>query len=200
MKFSAFLILASLLGGSGVVVAQTTTPLATDLAGLVGQLNSLTAALGLTGSLPLPTGSVVNPFTQLGLPSAPSGVLQELLTGVPASVYADLANPTSRSSLQSEFKAGHTPAWYSSLPPDAKSYIQAVQTQLATMSINTGALSSISLALNTAKITGTGASATQTGTATGSESSHTVKGSGSTISVSLTAALVGMALFTIILL
>jgi len=52
-----------------------------------------------------------------------------LITGIPVSVYADLVNPTSRSSLAAEFKNGNTPSWYLALPSAAQSYIEQIAIQ-----------------------------------------------------------------------
>lgn len=52
-----------------------------------------------------------------------------LVTGIPVSVYADLINPTSRSSLAADFKNGNTPSWYLALPSAAQSYIEQVALQ-----------------------------------------------------------------------
>jgi len=52
-----------------------------------------------------------------------------LITGIPVSVYADLVNPTSRSSLAADFKNGNTPSWYLALPSAAQSYIEQVAMQ-----------------------------------------------------------------------
>jgi hypothetical protein len=54
------------------------------------------------------------------------------MTGVPGSVLGELANPTARSSIASEFKAGNTPQWYINLPSEVKSYISSLQTATAT--------------------------------------------------------------------
>lgn len=67
------------------------------------------------------------------LASPPVGVAQALLTGIPASVYSELANPTSRAALASEFADGTTPAWYQSLPSAVKSYIAEVQAAAASI-------------------------------------------------------------------
>lgn len=41
-------------------------------------------------------------------------------------------NPAARSSVASEFEAGNTPAWYSSIPPDIKSWFQQFAAEMAT--------------------------------------------------------------------
>ncbi|OCK74643.1 hypothetical protein K432DRAFT_386698 [Lepidopterella palustris CBS 459.81] len=52
-------------------------------------------------------------------------VLQVLATALPSSLLAVAAtNPAALGSIiSSEFAAGQTPAWYSALPPDVKSYL-----------------------------------------------------------------------------
>jgi hypothetical protein len=57
---------------------------------------------------------------------------QAILTALPGSVLANLANPNSRSSLASAFKAGQTPQWYINLAPDIKSYVESVETHATT--------------------------------------------------------------------
>lgn len=41
-------------------------------------------------------------------------------------------NPAARSSVASEFEAGNTPAWYSSIPPDVKSWFEQFAGEMAT--------------------------------------------------------------------
>jgi hypothetical protein len=43
----------------------------------------------------------------------------------------DLAQPSLRSSIASEFKAGNTPQWYLALPTGVKSYIESLQSFVA---------------------------------------------------------------------
>lgn len=46
-------------------------------------------------------------------------------------VLWDLINPNGRQSLASQFSAGSTPAWYSSLPTDVKNYMSVVRGQIS---------------------------------------------------------------------
>lgn len=75
-------------------------------------------------------------------------------------VLWELIDQESRRSLASDFSAGTTPAWYSSLPSDVKSYMSVVRSQ-----INAGALTATATPTGTASQTGTG-----TASATGSSS------------------------------
>jgi hypothetical protein len=78
-------------------------------------------------------------------------------------VLWELINVQSRSSLASAFSAGSTPAWYSSLPADVKSYMSVVKSQ-----ISGGALTATTgLAYETTTTTTTGSTGTGTGTTGG---------------------------------
>ncbi|KAL2008202.1 hypothetical protein VTN00DRAFT_8184 [Thermoascus crustaceus] len=84
----------------------------------------------------------------------PSSLVPIIITAVPPTVLLDLVNPAARSSLANEFKAGNTPGWYQSLPPDVKSYFSVVKSQ-----ISEGALTATTgLAFQTTRptVTGTG--------------------------------------------
>ncbi|CAI7659724.1 unnamed protein product [Penicillium glandicola] len=94
----------------------------------------------------------------------PKSLIPEILSVVPVSVIWELINPAERSTLASQFKSGTTPAWYSALPSDVKSYMLVVKSQ-----ISAGALTSET---NTAANTGTAAIAA-TATATGNSGSAT---------------------------
>ncbi|KAJ9252478.1 hypothetical protein DTO207G8_4819 [Paecilomyces variotii] len=95
-------------------------------------------------------------FPSLPTNSIPPSVLSVLETAVPSSVLDGLATDSAyRSSYISAIKAGSTPAWYSSLPPDVKAYV-------STAVINTAA----------ATATGASASASATAAATGSSSAN----------------------------
>ncbi|KAJ6072178.1 hypothetical protein N7499_010192 [Penicillium canescens] len=99
--------------------------------------------------------------------SPPKSLIPEILSVVPVSVIWELVNPAQRSSLASQFKAGSTPAWYSNLPTDVKSYMSVVRSQ-----ISGGALTATTgLAYATASATATGATESgSTGSGTGSAS------------------------------
>jgi len=65
------------------------------------------------------------------LPQPPASLIGPIITGVPVSVIVELAQPALRSSIASEFKAGHTPQWYETLPTAVKSYIESLQSFVA---------------------------------------------------------------------
>ena len=90
-------------------------------------------------------------------------MLQEVISVVPMSVVWELMDPQSRSSLAQQFSAGTTPAWYSSLPTDVKSYMTVVRAQISggALTATTGlAYASQTSAASTATGTATGASGT----------------------------------------
>ena len=62
-----------------------------------------------------------------------------IITAVPASIIAELAVPSQRSSIASEFRAGNTPSWYLTLPSAVKSYIESLQTQIAAGNVDLSA-------------------------------------------------------------
>lgn len=64
--------------------------------------------------------------------SVPSSLQIAIMTAVPASVIIDLMNPVAQSSMQSEFQAGNTPAWYTSMPADVQSWFEAFAKEKAT--------------------------------------------------------------------
>lgn len=110
-------------------------------------------------ALPLPTKTA----NLDNIAAPPRSLIGEVISAVPPSVLIDLVVPTRRASLASEFSAGNTPAWYSSLPTDVKSYMKEVKSQ-----INDGALTATTgLAAQTA------ASASATASATASASTST---------------------------
>jgi hypothetical protein len=86
--------------------------------------------------------------------------MMAIVTGVPAQVLVQLVSPQGRSSIASEFSAGHTPAWYSALPEPVKSYIVSIKGAIATGGNEyTGTESAIKIPLET----GGAASASATG-------------------------------------
>ena len=95
----------------------------------------------LTAKFPSPSTTVTLPFITPGgnLLQPPASLVGAIITAVPASVLVDLAQPSLRSSIASEFKAGNTPAWYQSLPAGVKSYIEALNTQINAGDINLSA-------------------------------------------------------------
>jgi hypothetical protein len=117
------------------------------------------------------------------------------MTAVPSSVYSALLDASGRASIASEFSAGHTPAWYSSLPADAKSYIEAAQSAGATLSVLTTGkvtLGSYTISQGPKKTTGT-----LTGSA--SEATSTKESAASALHVSYSTALVLIALSAVAL-
>lgn len=98
----------------------------------------------------------------------------------------DLINAQSRSSLASAFSAGSTPAWYSSLPADVKSYMSVVKSQ-----ISGGALTATTgLAYETSSASTSSGSGATTGTA-GASSTSTSKGLAASQPTGLTALVIG---------
>ncbi|KAJ5293615.1 hypothetical protein PENANT_c002G01335 [Penicillium antarcticum] len=105
--------------------------------------------------------------------SPPKSLIPEILSVVPVSVIWELVNPAQRSSLASQFKAGSTPAWYSNLPTDVKSYMSVVKSQ-----ISGGALTATTgLAYETPTATATGS---ESGSTDGASGSATASGMAST--------------------
>lgn len=61
----------------------------------------------------------------------PASILSQLYSAVPSDIISEaLATPTVIGSIVSEIEAGTTPAWYSSLPPDVKSYLSSAYATL----------------------------------------------------------------------
>lgn len=101
----------------------------------------------------------------------PKAMIQEILSVVPMSVYWELMDPQSRSSLAQQFSAGTTPAWYSSLPTDVKSYMTVVRAQISggALTATTGlAYASKTSAASAATGTATDASASGAGSSSSS--------------------------------
>lgn len=118
----------------------------------------------------------------------PKSLIPEILSVVPVTVLWDLINAQSRSSLASAFSAGSTPAWYSSLPADVKSYMSVVKSQ-----IEGGALTATTgLAYETTSTgtAGTGTAAS-TGSQTGAGATSTSKGLAGAQPTGLTVSVVG---------
>ncbi|GLI80695.1 hypothetical protein PoHVEF18_009052 [Penicillium ochrochloron] len=135
---------------TATAAAATTT----DTSGFnFGEISSALA------NLPMNTTATAN-FGNISPP--PRSLIPEILSVVPVTVLWELINPQSRSSLASAFSAGSTPAWYSSLPADVKSYMSVVKSQ-----ISGGALTATTGLAYETTTTKTGASATGTGSATG---------------------------------
>ncbi|KAL5363581.1 hypothetical protein BJX96DRAFT_178196 [Aspergillus floccosus] len=95
----------------------------------------------------------------------PASVAAGIITGVPATVIAQLALPAGRSSIQSEFRAGNTPAWYQDLPAVVKEYVNSMHSQVAAGAVN--------LRATPTEVSSTVASEVSTGeTASGSSKEH----------------------------
>lgn len=106
----------------------------------------------------------------------PRSLIPEILSVVPVTVLWELINPQSRSSLASAFSAGSTPAWYSSLPADVKSYMSVVKSQ-----ISGGALTATTgLAYETTSTTTTQTGNSATGTGNGGSTGSGANSAGAT--------------------
>lgn len=73
------------------------------------------------------------------LPQPPASLVGVIITAVPASILIELAQPSLRSSIASEFKAGNTPQWYATLPSAVKSYIESLESFVAAGDVNLSA-------------------------------------------------------------
>jgi len=128
------------------------------------------------------------------LSSIPNSILTVLATAVPASWYADLADPASLSSINSEIEAGTMPAWYNQLPASVKAWAtSAGELGLtdATTTASASATSAPSAATDSASTTSgsTGSVAVQTTAAsTSSVSTSTSTAASGSVSPSSTAA------------
>jgi hypothetical protein len=85
------------------------------------------------------------PFVTPGgnLLQPPASLIGAIITAVPASVLLELAQPSLRSSIASEFAKGNTPEWYQSLPTAVKSYIESLEKQIAGGSVDLSATPSV---------------------------------------------------------
>jgi hypothetical protein len=70
------------------------------------------------------------------LPLAWSVGIAQIITAVPPTVLAALANPTAKASMVSAFVNGNTPAWYEQQSPEVKSYVGATGEQISAGSVN----------------------------------------------------------------
>jgi hypothetical protein len=132
---------------------------------------SLTEFLGITGTgaVAIPTFSVQNPLA--AFPPPPSNIAGALLTGIPKSVFADLANPSARASLASDFQAGNEPAWYTSLPVEVRSYLSQIHAKAPGYTAAEGTQSGPKVTLQSQKLQGTKTSAGTAAAATESKKS-----------------------------
>ncbi|KAG2016853.1 hypothetical protein GB937_006055 [Aspergillus fischeri] len=79
----------------------------------------LFAALAVANPAPAPqAGDDLNAL----MDSVPSSVLDVLMTAIPPSVVAALANPTQAASIVQEIEQGQVPDWYANLPDSVKSW------------------------------------------------------------------------------
>lgn len=131
------------------------------------------------------TTATVN-FASIAAP--PKNMIPELLSVMPITVLWELIVPASRSSIESQFDAGSTPAWYTRLPSNIKSYMSVVKSQ-----IDAGKLTATPAS---ASATATGASASGSATAASSTSSGLAVQTSPALGVSVLGALgvIGVAL------
>ena len=61
----------------------------------------------------------------VAIPTPDMSMISVLLTAIPPSLLASITEPAVAASLQSDFQAGNTPAWYSDLPDDVKSFVNS---------------------------------------------------------------------------
>lgn len=128
------------------------------------------------------------------LSSIPNSILTVLATAVPASWYADLADPASLSSINSEIEAGTMPAWYNQLPASVKAWATSageLGMTDATTTASASATSAPSAATDSASTTSgsTGSVAVQTtAVSTSSVSTSTSTAASGSVSPSSTAA------------
>lgn len=97
----------------------------------------------------------------------PPSLINQIITAVPPSALLEIINPTKRRTLAEQIRAGSTPAWYSSLPPNVRGYMGVIRSQ-----VQQGALTQPTTASTTASTTGGSegsgsGDATATGTAAG---------------------------------
>jgi hypothetical protein len=98
----------------------------------------------LTAAYPAGSTTRTIPFTIPGgnLIQPPASLVAAIITGVPPSILVALAQPTARSSIAADFKAGNTPAWYQTLALPVKSYIESLESQIAGGEVNLNATAS----------------------------------------------------------
>ncbi|KAJ5965792.1 hypothetical protein N7481_012506 [Penicillium waksmanii] len=150
---TALLCLAATAWGAEPQRRDATTENGYNVASLSSQLEHLTAN----------ATSGAN-FANISPP--PKSLIGEIISAVPMTVLWELIDQESRRSLASEFSAGTTPAWYSSLPSDVKSYMSVVRSQVKA-GVLTQTPTPTATGTATGSQTGTGMA---TATATGSSS------------------------------
>ncbi|KAL2827682.1 hypothetical protein BJY01DRAFT_135572 [Aspergillus pseudoustus] len=123
------LTLMSTIGALGVEVTATVN--GTEIQQAADQLlSAFPSATPFTANFTAPGGNLIQP---------PSSIINDIITGVPPTVLAQLLIPSSRSSIASEFQAGNTPDWYSELPSEVKSYVAAIRSQVGAGNVNLSA-------------------------------------------------------------
>ncbi|KAL4959276.1 uncharacterized protein BDV14DRAFT_12961 [Aspergillus stella-maris] len=131
-------ILAIVFAAAGVVAqdeptttaASTTIVNVSQLPSQLSQLANLLPTLPANWELPSSVKSLKD-----SLPTPPSGIITDLVRGVPTSVLQGLVNPASRSALQQSVADGDIPTWYQDLPTPVKSYVALFATQIADRNI-----------------------------------------------------------------
>jgi hypothetical protein len=93
-------------------------------------LSFFPSATPFTANFTAPGGNLIQP---------PSSIINDIITGIPPTVLAQLLIPTARSSIASEFQAGNTPDWYNDLPSEVKSYVAAIRSQVGAGNVNLSA-------------------------------------------------------------
>jgi len=111
--------------------------------------------------------------------SVPTAVQAEI-EGIPSSVESAFTDPTSLAIIYSQIQAGQLPDWYSTLPPDAQSYIKGSIPKIETiLSLEASAFpTNVIISPQTTSSTGAAPTATGTGStvaAPGNGSSTTAK-------------------------
>ncbi|KAJ0417638.1 hypothetical protein BJY00DRAFT_315750 [Aspergillus carlsbadensis] len=121
--------LISTIGTLGVDVTATVN--GTEIQQAADQLLSFfPSATPFTADFTAPGGNLIQP---------PSSIINDIITGIPPTVLAQLLIPTARSSIASEFQAGNTPDWYNDLPSEVKSYVAAIRSQVGAGNVNLSA-------------------------------------------------------------
>ncbi|KAL3443779.1 hypothetical protein BJX65DRAFT_194649 [Aspergillus insuetus] len=121
--------LMSTIGALGVNVTATVN--GTEIQQAADQLLSFfPSATPFTANFTAPGGNLIQP---------PSSIINDIITGIPPTVLAQLLIPTARSSIASEFQAGNTPDWYNDLPSEVKSYVAAIRSQVGAGNVNLSA-------------------------------------------------------------
>lgn len=127
-------------------------------------------------------------------------VFSVLETAVPHSLISQLANnPAAASSFESQFAAGSTPGWFSSLPTDVRSYLHTYQPTFAVLASATNATrmnmtqtsssqSSTSSSMSTSDSGAVGSGSTTSAGSTGSDNSQSASSASAAAASSKTSA------------